>query len=235
MTTIAGSQAAFAAWQRSIAAATGGREFTTHGCQWVWQPARGRLVLLFPARAESAGLRPGLAEGTRLGAREVHVWLNAAAPDRELAAVGFRDAPPVFWHAGGIDKVAAATGARGAWQGRVGLDHDVPEATGADREELAVSAPGRIEHATARTVAGELAGRGFAHLHDDGDVAVHALAVGPSSRRRGAGTALLAALAGSLGAPGGSGQLLAGSTPVASAFFRANGLDLVGKGRHLVL
>ncbi|WP_372699164.1 GNAT family N-acetyltransferase [Arthrobacter sp. JSM 101049] len=235
MTTIAGAQAAFAVWHRSLAAATGGHEFTTHGCQWVWQPTRARLVLLFPARPEAAGLRPGLAEGTRLGAREVHVWLNAAAPDRDLTALGFRDAPPVFWHAGSFDDVAAATDAHRAWDGRVGLDHELPEATGADRDELAVAVPGRIEHATARSAAGDLAGRGFAQLHDGGDVAVHSLAVGPSSRRQGAGTALLAALAGPLGTRGGPDQLLAGSTPGASAFFRANGLDLVGKGRHLVL
>lgn len=234
MTTIAGAQAAFADWNRSLAAATGGREFTTHGCQWVWQPSRERLVLLFPARPEAAGLRPGLAEGTRLGAREVHVWLNAAARDTDLVDLGFRDAPPVFWHAGGFDDVATEASQRQGWDGAVQLTPDLPEATGPDHDELAIVDPGHIEHAVARTRTGEVAGRGMAYRHDGGDVSVHALAVGPSSRRRGVGTALMAALARPLGSIGSPDQLLAASTPGASAFFRANGMDLIGKGRHLV-
>ncbi|WP_417235109.1 GNAT family N-acetyltransferase [Arthrobacter sp.] len=217
-----------------LAAATGGRAFDTHGCQWVWQPSGNAWSCSSHTPPESAGLPPGLAEGARLGAREVHVWLNAAARDSELLGLGFRDAPPVFWHAGGFDDVAAAARSRQGWDGAVELTRVLPEATGPDADELAIVDPGQIEHAVARTPAGELAGRGLAYRHEGGDVSIHDLAVGPSSRRRGAGTALLAALAGPLGSLGSPDQLLAASTPGASAFFRANGMDLVGKGRHLV-
>lgn len=234
MSTIAGAQRVFADWHRTLAAATSGREFSTHGCQWVWQPARARLVLLFPVRPDAAGLRPGLAEGTRLGAREVHVWLNAAARDEALTGLGFRDAPPVFWHGGPQSDVLAATAEAGQWEGSIDLSAQLPEATGADQQELAVVQPGRLEHAIARAADGELSGRGFAQRHEGGELSVQSLAVGASSRRQGAGTALLGALLKRLGPEDGSAQVLAASTPGASTFFRTNGLELLGKGRHLV-
>ncbi|MGO2004444.1 GNAT family N-acetyltransferase [Arthrobacter rhombi] len=235
MSTIAGAQRAFADWHRTLAAATGGREFSTHGCQWVWQPTRARLVLLFPTRPDASGLRPGLAEGTRLGAREVHVFLNAAARDGALTELGFRDAPPLFWHGGSPADVAAASSDAQPWKGSIDLSSELPEATGADREEMAVLQPGRrIEHAVARGADGTLSGRGFAQLHDGGDLSIQSLAVGPSWRRQRAGTAILDALVQRLDSEEGKGQVLAASTPGASTFFRTNGLELLGKGRHLV-
>ncbi|MDN5904624.1 MAG: GNAT family N-acetyltransferase [Micrococcaceae bacterium] len=235
MSTVAGAQRAFADWHRTLAAATGGREFSTHGCQWLYQPTRARLVLLFPTRPEASGLRPGLAEGTRLGAREVYVFLNAAARDEALTELGFRDAPPLFWHGGSAADVAAAGRDGQPWEGSVELSSTLPEATGADREELAVLQPGRrIEQAVARGADVTLAGRGFGQLHDGGDLSIQSLAVGRSWRRQRAGTALLGALVERLDSEEGSGQVLAASTPGASAFFRTNGLELLGKGRHLV-
>lgn len=235
MTTVAGAQRAFAQWQIALAASTGGREFSTHGCTWVWQPARRHLVLLFPERPEPAGLRPGLAEGARLGASEVHVWMNAAARGTALENMGFREAAPVFWHAGALVDVVRTDTAAASWDGSVRLEPDLAEASGPDREEMALVAGDRIVHATARTGDGELAGRGFARLTDSGDIALHSLAVGAGFRRHGVGTALLHTLADALVPRTTDGNLVAASSPGGSGFLRANSLDLLGKGRHLVL
>ncbi|MGJ9404283.1 GNAT family N-acetyltransferase [Arthrobacter sp. KK5.5] len=236
MAGILRAQAAFSAWQEAVAAATGGRVFTTHGCTWAWQPAHARLHLLFPPAPGSAGLRPGLAEGTRLGALEVSVWLNAAADASALGQLGFTDAPPVLWHAGRPH----ADG--GSFRGGVLLGGELPEAKGAEAEGMHVvgSTPaGTVQHAAARTVDGELVGRGFGMRHRNGDVSLHGLAVGAEHRRRGAGRALAAALAAALlvadDAEDRSSAVLAGTGPAGSEFLRACGLQLVGRGRHLRL
>jgi hypothetical protein len=236
--TIAGAQSAFAAWQQAVAGATGGKVFTTHGCTWVWHPARGRLMLLFPHAPDPAGLRPGLAEGTRLGAREVSVWLNAGADGSALGAFGFSDASPVLWHAGRLDNVGTP------FAGQVRLEADVPEARGADAAELRVAvawrgggrgnpdAPGRrrVEHAAARGQDGRLVGRGFAQETESGETALHGLAVAASSRRQGAGRAIATVLADEF-----SPDVVAGAPPGGAAFLTACGLQLIGRGRHLLL
>lgn len=234
MSTIIGAQSAFAAWQQAMAEATGGRVFTTHGCEWAWLPARRRLVLLFPGKAVSAGLRPGLAEGNRLGATEVSVWLNAAVPDGALREFGFRDAAPVLWHAGEL------SGPSGHWEGDIRLDADVPEAKGADATELHVAtqwkstirprtlgaggdgvatvrvgaghpSQRRVEHATAREADGTLVGRGFAQYTGAGRLAVHGMAVAPTHRGQGVGRSILHALAGAASFPAHTGAADAGS------------------------
>ncbi|GER22207.1 hypothetical protein NCCP1664_07040 [Zafaria cholistanensis] len=100
MSTIARAQRAFEAWLDDLAEATGGKHFTTFGCRWVWLPTRRRLVLLFPEAPEAGGLRPGLAEGARLGAVEVHAWLNAGVRGHALEDLGFTEQAPLLWHAG---------------------------------------------------------------------------------------------------------------------------------------
>ncbi|GAA3690801.1 hypothetical protein GCM10023081_30320 [Arthrobacter ginkgonis] len=100
MSTIARAQRAFEAWLDDLAEATGGKHFTTFGCRWVWLPTRRRLMLLFPDAPAAAGLRPGLAEGARLGAVEVHAWLNAGVRGHELEDLGFTEQAPLLWHAG---------------------------------------------------------------------------------------------------------------------------------------
>ena len=100
MSTIARAQRALEAYLDDLAEATGGKHFTTFGCRWVWLPTRRRLMLLFPEAPDAAGLRPGLAEGARLGAVEVHAWLNAAVRGHVLEDLGFTEQAPLLWHAG---------------------------------------------------------------------------------------------------------------------------------------
>ncbi|GAA1411558.1 hypothetical protein AUR04nite_01650 [Glutamicibacter uratoxydans] len=249
MTTIASAQEALSHWHQALAVATGGKIFTTHGCSWAWQPVRKRLVLLFPEHAEAAGLRPALAEGMRLGARRVEAWVNSGANASELKAVGFSDNAQVSWHAGPL----AIPMDR--WDGKIRLGNNVPEAVGADAAELAVTnlwrevdtplssghpALRRVEHAVARTDDGDIVGRGFAQQGLGGQLMIHALAVGRDYRRQGIGTALLHGLSRSMVNPLAPDEevvpeLLAAATPSSAEFFSANGLKLLGRGRHMVL
>ncbi|GAB3619551.1 GNAT family N-acetyltransferase [Glutamicibacter sp. PS] len=250
MTTIASAQDALTHWQQALAIATGGKIFTTHGCSWAWQPARKRLVLLFPDEAEPAGLRPALAEGHRLGAQRVEAWVNSGAQVKHLTEAGFSDNAQVSWHAG-ILAVPMES-----WAGKVRLGNNVPEAKGADKIELNVTnlwrdhttslssghpALRRVEHAVARTEEGQVVGRGFVQQAMHGQLMVHALAVSPSVRRQGVGTALLQGLSRSMLNPlvamddQDPVEMLAAATPKNAEFFTANGMKLLGRGRHMVL
>ena len=250
MTTIASAQEALSHWHQALAVATGGKIFTTHGCSWAWQPVRKRLILLFPEHPEQAGLRPALAEGHRLGARRVEAWVNSGADAAELKATGFSDNAQVSWHAGPL----AIPMDR--WAGKIRLGNNVPEAAGADAAELNVTnlwretssqlssghpALRRVEHALARTDEGEIVGRGFAQQGLGGQLMVHSLAVGKEHRRHGVGTALLHGLSRSMINPLSPPdeevplELLAAATPSSADFFSANGLKLLGRGRHMVL
>lgn len=250
MTTISFAQEALSHWHQAVAIATGGKLFTTHGCSWAWQPARARLVLLFPAHAQEAGLRPGLAEGSRLGARRVDAWVNSGAPSGPLEAAGFSDAAQISWHAGEL------AGRQEPWDGRVRLGSDIPEAVGPDAKELQVAnlwrdpvtaglsaghpALRRVEQATARTLEGTLVGRAFAQQAFGGQLAIHGLAVSPAHRRLGIGSALLNGLARGMVNPLGleeesAIELIAAASPRSAPFFEANGMRLLGRGRHLVL
>jgi ribosomal protein S18 acetylase RimI-like enzyme len=250
VTTISFAQDALSHWHQALAIATGGKVFTTHGCSWAWQPARARLVLLFPAHAQEAGLRPGLAEGTRLGARRVDAWVNSGAPSGPLEAAGFTDAAQISWHAGELVSPAEP------WDGRVRLGSDIPEATGADAAELKVAnlwrdpasaglsaghpALRRVEQATARTLEGDLVGRAFAQQALGGQLAIHGLAVSPEYQRSGVGSALLYGLARGMVNPLGLEQpgqveLIAAASPRSAKFFEANGMRLLGRGRHMLL
>ncbi|MCW4464760.1 GNAT family N-acetyltransferase [Glutamicibacter sp. MNS18] len=250
MTTIASAQDALTHWHQALAVATSGKIFTTHGCTWVWQPVRKRLLLLFPENPEPAGLRPALAEGRRLGARRVEAWINSGVSSEHLVGAGFTDNAQVSWHAG----LLAIPHEQ--WKGKIRLGPNVPEATGPDARELEVinlwrnqetglrsghPALRRIEHAVARTEENEIVGRGFVQQGLTGQLMVHSLAVSPSHRRQGVGTALLHGLSRSMINPLNPlddtepQELLAAATPRSAEFFTANGLRLLGRGRHLVL
>ncbi|WP_102158384.1 N-acetyltransferase [Zhihengliuella halotolerans] len=262
MSGIQAAQAAQADWERAVALATGGKVFSTHGCDWAWQPTRSRLVLLFPEQADDAGIRPGLAEGSRLGARRVDALLNAAAGDAGLRTAGFRDAAQIVWFVG-RPSYTALRGRPTAWEGRVRVTADVPEAGGAEATELETARawrrpPGhhngrrhpaadrRIEHAVARAGDGSISGRGFAQFSADGAVSLHGLAVAATTRRQGVGSQLVAGLLGAMTAPlvpaadsseaeRPSPSVLAAAAPASSEFFAACGLEHLGRGRHLRL
>ncbi|UXN30949.1 GNAT family N-acetyltransferase [Glutamicibacter sp. M10] len=176
--------------------------------------------------------------------------VNAGSDSAELKAAGFSDNAQVSWHAGPL----AIPMDR--WAGKIRLGNNVPEATGADASELNVTnlwrdlssqlssghpALRRVEHALARTDEGEIVGRGFAQQGLGGQLMIHSLAVGKEYRRQGAGTALLQGLSRSMINPLSppdeetAVELLAAATPSSADFFTANGLKLLGRGRHLVL
>lgn len=97
MTTIRDAQSSLTAWYGDLAAATGGRTYTSSGCQWVWLPARNRLHLMFPDKPVVSSIKPGLAEGVRLGARDIYAWVNASVRPGVLEDFGFRAGPPLMW------------------------------------------------------------------------------------------------------------------------------------------
>lgn len=262
MSGIQAAQAAQADWERAVALATGGKVFSTHGCDWAWQPTRSRLLLLFPEQADDAGLRPGLAEGARLGARRVDTLLNAAAGDAGLRSAGFRDAAQIVWFVG-RPAYADLRGRATEWEGRVRVTAEVPEAGGADAAELEVARawrrpPGhqngrrhpaahrRIEHVVARAADGAVSGRGFAQFTADGAVSLHGLAVADAARRTGVGSQLVAGLLGAMTAPllptsensdeeRPTPAVLAAAAPASAEFFAACGLEHLGRGRQLRL
>ncbi|MGV2958945.1 GNAT family N-acetyltransferase [Glutamicibacter sp. AGC13] len=180
----------------------------------------------------------------------MEAWVNSGAHADELRATGFSDNAQVSWHAGPL----AIPMDR--WTGKIRLGNNVPEATGADAAELNVTnlwretstqlssghpALRRVEHALARTDEGEIVGRGFAQQGLNGQLMVHSLAVGKEHRRHGVGTALLHGLSRSMINPLSPPddevpqELLAAATPSSADFFSANGLKLLGRGRHMVL
>ena len=230
MTTIAGCQRLQRAWFAAMAQATGGRTFSTHECDWIWLPARRELMLMFPTSISPAGLRPGLAEGVRLGARTVGVWLNGAVRGHELASFGFEQGWQPWWMS------APAEALTGLDRGDAAITSDVPEYSGALAVELAIARtePVRAWHALAR-VDGEPAGAAYSFY--DG-TAGDAKAVGgifnmevlPQYRRRGVGTTLLAT-AGQRAAAAGARELALNATPEGFRLYSRYGFDLIGRGQ----
>ncbi len=229
MTTIAGCQRLQRAWFAALAEATGGRTFSTHECDWIWLPARSELMLMFPTAITPAGLRPGLAEGVRLGAKTVGVWLNAAVRGRELAPFGFEPGWQPWWM-GAPAEVVAAFDRSGAT-----ITSEVPEFAGPPAAEVAVtrSRPARAWHATARAD-GLLVGSAYSFYEGTGNArglgGVFNMEVRPGFRRRGHGTAMLAALAREAAAAG-ARELALNATPEGFELYSRRGFELIGRGQ----
>lgn len=229
MTTIAGCQRLQRAWFAALAEATGGRTFTTHECDWIWLPARAELMLMFPTVLSSAGLRPGLAEGMRLGARTVGVWLNAAVHAQELASFGFEPGWEPWWMRAPVEAVTCweAAGAE--------IVAEVPEFSGPCAAELAVARaePARAWHALTR-VEGEPAGAAYSFFEAAaGGTAlggIFNMEVAARHRRRGLGTALLSAAA-RCAADAGAAELALNATPEGYELYSRRGFELIGRGR----
>lgn len=229
MTTIAGCQRLQRAWFAAMAQATGGRTFSTHGCDWIWLPARRELMLMFPTSVSPAGLRPGLAEGVRLGASIVGVWLNGAVRGQELGHFGFEQGWQPWWMSAPVEAVAAFSG-----EGAI-ITAEVPEFTGPLASELSVARtePRKAWHATARRE-DVLVGSAYA-FYDGTDNPSHLggifnMEVLPQYRRRGHGTALLAALAREAAAAG-AGELALNATPEGYELYSQRGFGLIGRGQ----
>lgn len=229
MTTIAGCQRLQRAWFAAMAQATGGRTFTTHGCDWIWLPARRELMLMFPTSLSPAGLRPGLAEGVRLGAGTVGVWLNGAVRGHELAAFGFEAGWQPWWMSAPVGAVTAYDPAG------TDIATSVPEYSGPPAVELAVARaePSRAWHAVARAQ-GALAGSAYS-FYDGNDNpralgGVFNMEVLREYRRQGLGTALLAAVA-QQAAAAGAQELALNATPEGYELYSRRGFELIGRGQ----
>lgn len=229
MATIAGCQRLQGAWFAALAKATGGRTFSTHECEWVWLPARSELMLMFPTTVSDAGIRPGLAEGVRLGAKTVGVWLNGAVRAGGLAQYGFEQGWQPWWMSAPVHALAGY-GATG-----VSLTAEVPEYSGALAAELAVTRaqPPRAWHALARVDAAA-AGAAYSFYEAPGDSrglgGVFNMEVLPQYRRRGIGTALLAVVA-QRAAEAGAKELALNATPEGYHLYSRRGFELIGRGQ----
>lgn len=248
MTTIRDAQSSLTAWYGDLAAATGGRTYTSSGCQWVWLPARHRLHLMFPEKPTASSLRPGLAEGVRLGARDVYAWVNASVRPGVLEEFGFQPGPPLMWTHGLLqptptDKLADFN---------ISIASSVPGAIGADVDELDVAnGAWPVRHALALDASGQPVGRGFARRGPSGLVSLHSIAVASDVRRRRVGTALVRRLLNEFGstdeangeslngADAGNSvtrlPIVAAAGPLAQPFLRSLGLQPLGVGRQLKL
>ena len=280
MVTIAACQELHRHWLKALADATGGRTFSTHESEWAWMPARRQLVLMYPQRIAPAGIRPGLAEGTRLGAQSVSVWLNNAVSYAPLEAFGFRRGPQPLWMSAPVS-VPQQFGSAAAV-----IDPEPAEVSGPDAEELAAGRghPRTAWHVTSRG-GGKLTGRAWVfvpsqqvqqeqrrlqeaaelrrqserlatarpgrplHQAAPADTAspirpakqpagslggVFGLAVGPSSRRQGYGTALLSRAA-TVAATAGADRLAINAAPLGQELCAARGFELIGRGQQLTL
>ncbi|GAB3540388.1 hypothetical protein GCM10027403_30110 [Arthrobacter tecti] len=230
MTTIAGCQRLQRSWYAALAQATGGRTFSTHECDWIWLPARSELMLMFPARISTAGLGPGLAEGVRLGVQTVGVWLNAAVRATGLAEFGFTPGWQPWWMSAPADALSTFR------TDGVELTSAVPEYSGVLAAELAVvsAAPARAWHALAR-VDGAAAGAAYSFFDRSAGGSstlggIFNMEVLPQHRRRGLGTALLAA-AGGQAAAAGAKELALNATPAGYELYSRRGFDLIGRGQ----
>ena len=230
MVTIAQCQRLQSAWFAALATATGGRTFSTHGCTWAWLPARSQLMLLFPEEVSPAGIRPALAEGSRLGAKTVGVWLNGAVRSTALSGLGFDPGWQPWWMAAPAERAAAYD------DNPAELSTEVPEYLGPLARELRVvrSQPRQAWHAETR-VGGNVVGAAYGFYPSGvtglkGLGGIFSLEVLPAYRQRGLGTALLSRTA-KAAAASGARHLAVNAAPSGSEFFAARGFDLVGRGK----
>ncbi|WP_051478506.1 GNAT family N-acetyltransferase [Arthrobacter sp. H5] len=230
MVTIAGCQRLQRAWFAALATATGGRTFSTRGCDWIWLPARSELMLMFPEEVSPAGLRPGLAEGVRLGATSVGAWLNGAVRGAGLHEFGFETGWQPWWMAAPVELPTAYD------DGAATLTGDVPEYRGPLERELRVvrSQPRQAWHALSR-VEGHPAGAAYSFYPAGvsglrGLGGIFNMEVLPEFQRRGLGTALLSKV-GREAAAAGATHLALNATPQGYELYSRRGFDLIGRGQ----
>ncbi|NOJ61321.1 GNAT family N-acetyltransferase [Arthrobacter sp. 260] len=230
MVTIAACQRLQRSWFAAVSSATGGRMFTTHGSEWVWLPARRELILLFPLEISPAGIRPALAEATRLGAHRVGVWLGGGVNGSPLTGLGFSPGWQPWWMAASVEDPAGYDDAAAT------LTTEVPDYRGPLLQELRVvrSQPRQAWHAEAR-VDGSIAGAGYSFYPSGvsglkGLGGIFNMEVLPDYQRRGLGTALLSRLS-SAAAASGAENLALNATPQGFELYSRRGFELIGRGQ----
>lgn len=232
MVTIAQCQRLQTAWSAALASATGGKTFSTHGTTWVWLPARRELMMMFPETVSANAVRPALAEGTRLGASAVRVWLNGAVNGVELGSLGFTPSWQPWWMA-----APAAPVVRESDDDAV-LATAVPDYSGPLEQELKVVRlqPAQAWHAVTRdSQAGNITGAAYS-FYPSGVLGLRNLGgifnleVLPQYRRHGLASALLSATARAAG-DAGAVDLSVNANPEGYEFFSRRGFTLLGRGR----
>ncbi|MBG6184363.1 GNAT superfamily N-acetyltransferase [Arthrobacter sp. CAN_A214] len=230
MVTIAQCQRLQTAWFAALANATGGKTFSTHGSTWAWLPARRELMLMFPERISAAGVRPALAEGARLGAATVGVWLNGSVDSAGLAGLGFEPGWQPWWMAAPVAAPASYDA------GAARLTTAVAEYRGPLARELRVvnGQPRQAWHAEIRTSEG-ISGAAYSFypsgMHGlEGLGGIFNMEVLPEYQRRGFGTALLSRSA-RAAEEAGARHLALNATPEGFALYSQRGFSLVGRGR----
>lgn len=236
MVTIAQCQRLEAAWSAALATATGGKTFSTHGTTWVWLPARRELRGMFPERVSAHAVRPALAEGLRLGATSVRVWLNGAVDAAGLDGLGFTPSWQPWWMAAPVSAVLLAKDDDAV------LTDGVPEYSGPLEQEMRVLRlqPQQAWHAVTRDPEeGSVSGAaysfcpsGITGLNALGGI--HHLEVLPRYQRQGLATALLSATARAAGRAG-AADVAVNASPEGYEFFSRRGFALLGRGRTYVL
>ncbi len=232
MVTIARCQRLQTAWSAALASATGGKTFSTHGTTWVWLPARRELMMMFPETVSASAVRPALAEGTRLGASAVRVWLNGAVNAAELGSLGFTPSWQPWWMAAPVALVVRESDDDAV------LATAVPDYSGPLEQELKVVRlqPAQAWHAVTRdSRAGNITGAaysfypsGVSGLRNLGGI--FNLEVLPPYQRHGLASALLSATARAAG-DAGAVDLSVNATPEGYEFFSRRGFTLVGRGK----
>ncbi|MPY11011.1 GNAT family N-acetyltransferase [Arthrobacter bussei] len=248
MVTIAQCQRLETAWSAALATATGGRTFSTHGNTWVWLPARRELGLMFPSAVSAAAVRPALAEGVRLGAASVRVWLNGAVDAVELRDLRFEPSWQPWWMAAPVSAVAGDTGVAqegdddGGDAGPARLTDEVPDYTGPLAQELRVvrSQPRQAWHAVSRSAdTGNITGAAYSFYPSGvaglrGLGGIQHLEVLPDHQRQGLATSLVATTA-RRAAAAGARDLAVNATPQGYQFFSRRGFTLLGRGKTFSL
>ncbi|MBG6224862.1 GNAT superfamily N-acetyltransferase [Arthrobacter sp. CAN_A2] len=234
--SIAACQRLQSAWYAALATATGGKTFSTHGATWVWLPARSELMMMFPETVRAHAVRPALAEGARLGASSVRVWLNGAVDAVELGDLGFSPSWQPWWMAAPVSAVV------GPGDDAAVLTTEVPDYSGPLRQELRVirAEPRQAWHAVTRDPEhGNVSGAAYSFYPAGvagltGLGGIHHLEVLPAYQRRGLATALLSATARAAGEAG-AVDVAVNATPAGHAFFSRRGFVLLGRGKTYAL
>ncbi len=240
MVTIAQCQRLQTAWCAAVATATGGKSFSTHGSTWVWLPARKELMMMFPESISAYAVRPALAEGRRLGATSVRVWVNGAIRATELGELGFSPSWQPRWMAAPVSAVVREDD--DGHDAAAHLTTEVPDYSGPLAQELRVvrSQPRQAWHGVTRdTGTGNITGAAYSFYPSGvaglrGLGGIHHLEVLPDHQRQGVATALLSTVARAAGSAG-AVDLAVNAMSEGYEFFSRRGFALIGRGRTFAL
>ncbi len=217
MVTLADCQRTQHAWFRALAAATGGRSFSTHRMEWVWLPQTRQMLCLFPTEITETGLAPALAEAERRGAETVGVWMNASVREGILPQWRFERGWQPWWMTRALD-VEAVAAASETHDDRISLDAVV-------ENHVWFAAAHSEQDAVGHAYGYYPPDQGEKHL-----AGIFDLYVDVESRHTGLGTALVNKLS-EAAFNAGAEHLLLHATPDGQQLFRTLGFDFIGKGQ----